>query len=282
MSNLLLGKPVAERIYTELKEKLSQHKESVRLVSILIGDDPSATQYARSKGKKAEKLGISFHLLQYPAEIEQPKVEQEIAKSLDSLKPDGVIIEKPIPKNLNFERLTHLIPDHADIDCQKFTTLGKLFAGEPEFVPATAGAVIEMLKFYDIKTSGKKVVLIGRSLTVGLPLARLLLLKGPYGDATLSICHSKTQDLSKETLKAEILIVAAGIAGLIKGDMVSNDAVVIDVGINYVNGKYVGDVDWDSVSQKVDSITPVPGGVGSVTTAYILRNISLQSKKNIA
>ncbi len=269
----LSGKKVAERLYGEIMDFLSRSDESPRLLSVVIGDDPAAVSYVRAKGRKAQALGAEFKVLELPGNVGQDEAERALRSKIKSWNPTGVVIERPVPPQINFPKLSELIPPAADVDCQRMDSLGRLMLGKPAYIPATAGAVMEILKHYEIQTSGKDVVVIGRSLTVGLPLSVLLVQKSDGANATVTICHSKTLDLAAHTRRADILVVAAGKPGLVTADMVRRGAVVIDVGTNYVDGKLVGDVDYEGVSEKASAITPVPGGVGPVTTAYLMYNL---------
>lgn len=274
MDKVLKGKPVAEKLYEESRIIAEKYKGVPKLLSVMIGGDEASKQYVRSKSKKLSALGFEFELLELPDEITENEAQEKIGDAIESLNPDGIMIERPVPKHMDFWQLAELIPPISDIDCQRYDSLGRLMAGNPIFVPATAGAVVELLRFYGIKTAGKRITLIGRSLTVGLPLSVMLLWKNDYGNATLTVCHSRTKELQNSLKNAEIIISAAGKAGLIKQEMVSDGVIVIDVGINFVNGKLVGDVDFEGVSMKAAAITPVPGGVGAVTTAYLIKNLA--------
>ncbi len=276
--HILYGKSVCEKIYQELTRDLQPFDEMPKLLSIVIGDDPVSITYARAKGKKVEALGAHFELLHISASESQEEIENRIRKSIKSLDPDGVIIEKPIPADKEFAKLSALIPKNADVDCQRLDSLGLLLSGNPLFVPATAGAVIEMLRFYNIDTFGKDVVIVGRSMTVGLPLAVMLLSKSECANATVTVCHSCTADIAKHTRNAEIVVVAAGKPKLLTADMISEGATVIDVGTNYVGDKLVGDVYFDGISQKAYAASPVPGGVGPMTITMLMKNTVMAAK----
>ncbi len=272
--NILSGKKVAEAIFQDILKKIPLLDEAPKLLSIIIGDDPAAAGYARAKGRKASALGADFKILEFSPDKSQREIERQIRSEIRTWDPDGIILEKPVPAKFDFDALVDLIPPAADIDCQRFDNLGKLLAGKPRFFPATPKAVVEILKFYKIPTEGKHTVIIGRSLTVGLPLSIMLVGKNkPVGNATVTVCHSKTPNLTEHTLSADIIVLAAGRPGLLTADMVTEKSVVIDVGTTYVGNKLHGDADFESVSQKVAAITPVPGGVGPVTTASLFQNL---------
>ncbi len=270
---LLSGRNVSQGIFDKLLKDIKKFDESPKLLSIIIGDNPVAVSYANAKGRKAGALGTDFEILDMPGNVEQKKAEKDISQFIKSRDPDGVIIERPLPKGLDFAKLAKLVPQYADVDCQRMDSLGRLLTGNPGYIPATPGAVIEILKHYEISVRGKNVVIIGRSLSVGLPLSIMLSCKNGCGNATVTLCHSKTWDISSHTKRADVLIVAAGKPKLITQDMVTKNTVIIDVGATYEGGKLLGDVDFDNVSENVSAITPVPGGVGPVTTAYLFQNL---------
>ncbi|HEX5797848.1 MAG TPA: hypothetical protein VFX79_00690 [Candidatus Saccharimonadales bacterium] len=227
MVKILYGKPVAEKIDEGTAKNSNRGK-----IAILLPDEPSSASYRQAIEKKASKLNI------------------EVVSSADEA--NGVIGETIDPAK--------------DIDCQTPENLGKLFAGVPLYKPATAEAVIQLLKYYDVELPEKNIVVIGRSTVVGKPLAHLLLEE----NATVTICHSKTKNISRFTKIADIIISAAGKPGLVTADMVNENSIVIDVGTNFVEGKMVGDVDFENVSKVASAISPVPGGVGPVTTSVLL------------
>ncbi len=279
---ILRGKEVCNEIFHELESHIKQLEDSPKLLSIVIGNDPGCVAYSRAKGRKAEALGAQFKCLNIEEKLSQRETEKKIVQEIRQFDPDGIIIEKPVSAHLDFASLANLIPPFADVDCQRMDNLGRLLAGKPLYLPATPGAVLEMLKHYDIQIKGSDTVVIGRSLTVGMPLSVLMLGKSDNTNATVTVCHSKTSDLKKHTKRADILIVAAGKPKLIDAEMVSEKSVVVDVGTNYIDGKLIGDVDFESVSKKAFAITPVPGGVGPVTTAFLLKNLvtAYERKRN--
>lgn len=235
MARILYGKPVSEKIDEATAKLVSGQK-----IAILLPNEPSSESYKKAIEKKAAKLGI------------------EVVLNADEA--DGVIGDNADPAK--------------DIDCQTEENLGRLFGGKPLYKPATAEAVIQLLKYYDIELQGKNVVVIGRSTIVGKPLAHLLLEE----DSTVTVCHSKTTDIGLFTKKADIIVSAAGKTNLVTADMVSNNAVVIDVGTNFVQDKMVGDIDFEAVSNVAAAISPVPGGVGPVTTSVLLSQVVNSAK----
>ncbi len=268
---LLDGKKPADAIFRELCAEFALVKPIPKLYAVIIGNDCASLAYAKAKAKKAAQIGIELEILQFCDESEQNAAENAITH-VATQQNTGIIIEQPLPPNCELERLLNLIPPHCDIDCQKNENLGKLINGHACVFPATPAAVVEMLKFYDIATQGKNIVVVGRSATVGMPLAVMLSSKGQFGNATVEICHTKTCDLAVHTRRADILIAAAGKPALITANYVKDGAVVLDVGTTVVDGKLVGDVDFAAVSQVAAAISPVPGGVGAMTTAMIFSN----------
>ncbi|MCD6595835.1 bifunctional 5,10-methylenetetrahydrofolate dehydrogenase/5,10-methenyltetrahydrofolate cyclohydrolase [bacterium] len=270
---IISGKKVSENIFSGLMAKLQKLDESPKLLSIIIGKNPAAISYTKAKDRKASALGAEFKVLALENSLSQKEIEKKIRNYIRKWTPDGIIIERPIPKKIDLNILTNLIPPLSDIDCQRMDSLGMLMSGRAKYIPATAKAVLEILKFYKIAVASKNIVVVGRSLTIGLPLSIILMSKSEYGNATVSVCHSKTDELSRYTKKADIIITAAGKPGLLTADMVTKKSVVIDVGTTYKNGKLLGDVDFSAVAGKVKAITPVPGGVGPVTTACLFQNL---------
>ncbi len=279
---ILSGKKVSEKIFAGLMAKLQKLDESPKLLSVLIGENPAAISYAKAKDRKASALGAEFRILTLKSSSSQREIEREVKNYIKIWNPDGIIIEKPIPKDIDFPKLANLIPPVSDIDCQRMDSLGMLISGKARYIPATPKAILEILDYYNIPVAGKNVVVIGRSMTVGLPISIILASKSKFGNATVSLCHSKTKDISKYTKRADIIIMATGRPGLLTADMVTRKAIVIDVGTTYKSGKLLGDVHFATVSEKVKAITPVPGGVGPVTTASLFQNLvnACISRKN--
>lgn len=237
---------------------------------VKFGNDPGAESYLKGIKKTAELIGDSLVVTQLSMDTDMYTVIKKISELKTMV--NGILLLKPLPEKISFEKIIHEIGYEKDVEGLHPENLGMLFS-KPKVIPPTAGSVIELLKFYNIKTRGKRVVITGRSEVVGKPLALLLLLKDIFGDATLTICHSKTENLKDITKEAEILIVSIGIPKFIKKDFLSDDVIVIDVGINEYEGKLVGDVDYDDVFDKVRAITPVPNGVGKITSALIFKNL---------
>ncbi len=269
MAKILKGKPVAESIL----ERLGIIEQERKLGILRIGYHPGSTYYIRSITKTADTVGISVETL----EFEKGTGEEEVKKALKALaqskRVNGILIMEPLPKNININELIETIGKELDVEGMHPYNLGKLLMGDPTIIPSTPGAVLELMNFYEIDPTGKETVIIGRSNIVGKPLANLLLRKTSLGNATVTVCHSKTKEIKNICNKADILIVAMGKAEFVTDKFVKDGAIVIDIGTNEKNGKMVGDVHYESVEKKAAAITPVPGGVGSITTAMLLSNL---------
>ena len=266
---LLKGKEIKLKILNELKEELSKVKESIKLVVIQVGNDEASNVYAKQKEKMANDLGYDFVHLKLNKSI----TEESLIKMIKSMNIDkevtGIMVQMPLPKHLNPKKIQNAILPSKDVDGLTDYNAGLLMhSNKNAIVPCTANAVIDIIDYYGIEVEGKNVVIVGRSDLVGKPLAMLMINR----NATVTLCHSKTINLREYTSRADILVVAVGKAGLIKGDDIKEGAIVIDVGINSVNDKLVGDVDYESVKDKVSYITPVPGGVGQLTVANLAKN----------
>ena len=276
------GKSIAASIKAETVDLLKSKKDGSRpaILAISVGNNPAVESYSSQKERSAVSIGIDFRRKHFGPDASEEDVIFALEEASDDKKTDAIMIHTPIPSGFGIERLSDLIPAEKDVDCLNSVSRGLLYSGRPLFLPATAEAVIEILKHEHIETAGKHAVILGRSLTVGRPLASLLLMHGASGNATVTVCHSMTKDLSKFTRQADILIAAVGRPRLISGEMIAKGATVIDVGINAVASRgskeqfvMTGDVDFDSASLVAGAITPVPGGVGPVTTAVLMRNV---------
>jgi len=273
LARLLSGKEVAAVIKDELRDEISRWTgRGVRpkLAALLAGDDPAALAYARSKEKVCAGLGMGYELHHLPGDVSEATVLGRIKALNDDPAVHGIILEMPLPPQVDRRRAMEAIDPLKDVDGVHPLNRGRLMAGDRGLFPATPMACVEILRRHGIPLAGKDVVLVGRGETVGKPLIFLLLRE----NATVTVCHTRTADLSAHTRRAEILIVAAGRRGLVTGDMVREGVIVVDAGINpSPDGRISGDVDFDSVAAKAAAITPVPGGVGSLTTVLLLRNV---------
>jgi methylenetetrahydrofolate dehydrogenase (NADP+)/methenyltetrahydrofolate cyclohydrolase len=278
MVKILNGRKIAEDIKNELKQRIEMLKaEGVtpKLVTILVGEDPASLSYVHMIQDAFNAVGISVELFRFPESITQKELEKEIIKVNEDEKIHGILVQMPLPKHINVIEISQIVDPRKDIDCINPVNIGLFLLGNPKFVPCTPSAVYEILKRSGIEVEGKEVVVVGAAGRIGR-LITLLLIR--YG-ATVTACDIATRDLRRHTKEAEILVTAVGKPRLITADMVCEGAVVIDVGISRIEdperpGKFkiVGDVDFDHVKDKVAAITPVPGGVGPVTTAMLISN----------
>ncbi len=281
MANLLDGKALAQKLQIELKERIGaltpQIGRSPGLAVIMVGDNPASAAYVRNKERDCAKVGIASFGQQFPANTSQSELEQVIQALNQDERVDGILVQLPLPQPLDAVALLHQIEPHKDADGLHPLNLGRLLRGEPGLRSCTPKGVMRLLQEYNIELKGKKAVVVGRSILVGKPLALMLL----EADATVTIAHSKSDDLESITRKADILIPAVGLAGLITASMVKPGAVVVDVGINSITdantgkSRLVGDVDFASVQQVASYLTPVPGGIGPMTRAILLQNTVL-------
>lgn len=266
---LLDGKKAAQVIKNKISEEVKKAGEDITLAIIEVGDDQASLIYLASKQRSCEELGIKTQIFQMPTNINQKEIIRLIESLNNDDKINAIMVQSPLPSHIDEEEVLNAVNPIKDVDGLGIYNQGKLFKKLPCVVPATAQASISLLKTNNIDIAGKNVVIVGRSTIVGKPLAMLFLNE----NATVTIAHSKTTNLKEVTKKADILAVAIGKPKFITADMVKKDAVVIDIGINRVAGKMCGDVDFDSVCNVASYISPVPGGVGPVTTAILLQNV---------
>ena len=272
MPQIIDGKRISTEIKDELKEQVACLKAQgieVTLAVIQVGQDPASSVYVRNKKRACEYIGISSKSYELPEEITQEELLELINDlNLDS-SVNGILVQLPLPKHICEEDILRAISPSKDVDCFHPLNVGKLFIGEPGFLPCTPAGVIELLKRSDIEIAGKECVVIGRSNIVGKPMSMLMLRE----NATVTIAHSKTKNLKEVCKKADILIVAIGKPRMIDDSYVKEGAVVIDVGIHRnTDNKLCGDVDYEKVAEKCSAITPVPGGVGPMTIAMLMKN----------
>ncbi len=281
-AQLIDGRKIADDVCEELTADIQALKErgiEPKLVVVLIGDDPASAVYVRMKARKSEQLGILSETLRYPADITQDEALAIIDKLNADESVNGILVQMPLPSHLDPDEIIERILPEKDVDGFHPINKGLLQAGKDTLIPCTPYGIQEMLRRSDFDPSGKDVVVVGRSQIVGMPIAILLAQKAPYANATVTICHSNTKDIAQYTRNADIVIAAVGRPNFITGDMLSEKAVVIDVGVNRVEApetekgyKLVGDVDFDSAVDRVRAITPVPGGVGPMTIAMLMVN----------
>ncbi len=261
-------KALAEKFCEEI-EALAADGIIPRLAVVRVGDRQDDVAYEKGILKRFGDVKALADIIVLPADVSKEKLEETITNLNHNTEVHGILVFRPLPAHLSEERLKSLIAQEKDVDCMGIVNTSYVFAGNRNgFPPCTPQAVIEMLDYYGIELAGKKVTIVGRSLVVGKPLSMLMLGK----NATVTICHTKTADLAQECRNADILIACAGVAKMINADFVHSNQVVIDVGINMLDGKLCGDVDYEAVADKVEAITPVPGGVGTVTTSVLLKH----------
>lgn len=269
---ILDGKAFAADYRLKLAEKVKKLKETDNIVPglavVIIGEDPASQIYVRNKIKACEAAGIKSFNVVLPETITQSEAEEEVKKLAENSEVDGIIVQLPLPKKFDEKRILSLIPVEKDVDGLSSENLGKLLKGEDSLISCTPYGIIELLKGYGVKFAGKTAVVLGRSNMVGKPVAALLLRE----NATVTVCHSKTENIASYTKNADILVAAIGKAKFVTADMVKDGAIVVDVGINRIDGKIYGDVDYESVKDKCSLITPVPGGVGPMTVTMLLQN----------
>lgn len=269
------GKKVRDELLEKYKNQILEENLKLKLVVILIGDDAASKLYIKNKEKACEKCNIAFENIVLDKDVTFNEVKDIIDELNNDNSVTGIILQSPIPNHLDYETLANMIKSDKDIDGFTLDNVNKLYMNKEELVPCTPKGIISLLDYYNVSLEGKKVTIVGRSNIVGKPLMLALLNR----NATVCICHSKTNNLKKETLNADIVIVAIGKANFITKDMIKDNAVVIDVGINYVDNKLTGDVCYEEVKDKCSYITPVPGGVGPMTIASIISNLIIASKK---
>lgn len=276
---IMNGKELANKIKVELIEKVKTLDEKPGLAVIQVGEDPASNIYVNSKAKLAEEIGYYFKHLKFNSDVTEEELITKIEELNHDSKIHGIIVQLPIPKHLDSMKIINKISLKKDIDGLTIANAGSLLTMNSGLVSCTPKGIMTILEEYKVDLEGKSVVIVGRSNLVGKPLISLCLAK----NATVTICHSKTKNLSDYTKIADILIVAVGKKHLITGDMVKKDSVIIDVGINRVDNQLYGDVDFESVKPKVRFITPVPGGVGPMTTISLMENVLISynmSKKD--
>jgi len=270
-ARIIDGKAIAEEVRQEVREEVARLKERgilPGLAVILVGDDPASKTYVRNKERACKDVGIHSEVYRLPADTPEQEVLRLIGELNGRSDISGILLQHPVPGHIDERRCFDAISPDKDVDGFHPVNQGRLLIGEECFVPCTPRGIIHLLDKTGVDLKGKRAVVVGRSNIVGKPVAILLLSR----HATVTICHSRTQDLAAETRAADVLVVAMGRARAIRGDMIKPGAVVIDVGVNAEDGKLVGDVDFESAQEVASAITPVPGGVGPMTIAMLLKN----------
>ncbi len=290
-AKIISGTEIAKQIRQELKQEVAELKEkhglTPGLVTILVGENPASVSYVTAKQRTAHDLG--FHSIQdnQPEDITEDQLLALIEKYNQDPDIHGILVQLPLPKHIDEGKVIYAISPEKDVDGFHPVNVGKMVIGEQCFLPCTPHGILEMLIRTGVETSGAEVVVVGRSNIVGKPIANLMLQKREGGNATVTICHTRTRDMAFHTKRADILIVAAGRPKVITADMVKEGVVVIDVGVNRIGktpeGKAIlcGDVDFDAIKEKAAAITPVPGGVGPMTITMLMKN-TVQAAKQIA
>ena len=263
------GKKVREDKLKDLKVRIDALDKKLTLVVVKVGSDEASGVYVKQKERLAKELGVNFISRLLPSDVTESELISVINEyNMDKLV-NGIIVQLPLPKHINETRVVNSIDVNKDVDGLTILNTGKLFQNMDTLVSCTSSGIIDMLDYYNINVSGKNAVVIGRSLLVGKPVSMLL----NNRNATVTMCHSKTENLSEITRKADIIVIAIGVPNFLTSDMVKEGAVVIDVGINRVNGKLVGDASFEELKEKCSYITPVPGGVGQMTVYELYENV---------
>ena len=281
------AKAIREELKIEIAELQEKHNVVPGLVTILVGEDPASQSYVTAKNKTAHALGIHSEQVTLAADSSEQELLNLIEKYNNDDKIHGILVQLPLPKHINEAKVLYAINPDKDVDGFHPVNVGKMVLGEQCYLPCTPHGILELLTRSGVKTSGAEVVVIGRSNIVGKPISNLMLQKRDGGNATVTICHTRTKDMAAHTRRADIIIAAVGVPKMLTADMVKDGVVVIDVGVNRIgktaDGKAIlaGDVDFDAVKQKAAAITPVPGGVGPMTITMLMKN-TLQAAKQAA
>lgn len=282
------GKEISAQILNEIKAELKSTNITPGLALILVGNNPASEVYVKMKSKTCGELGFLSVIDRAEESITQTELLKLIHKYNNDAKIHGILVQLPLPKHINEMEILESIDYRKDVDGFHPVNFGRLMIGEKCFVPCTPAGIIELLKRYNVQTSGRNIVVIGRSNIVGKPVAGLLMQKNKNSNATVTVCHSATPDIPFYTRHADIIIAAIGKPNFLKADMIKKDSVVIDVGINRIEDstaksgyRIVGDVDFNDVFEKVSMITPVPGGVGPMTVAMLMKNTFDSALKKI-
>jgi methylenetetrahydrofolate dehydrogenase (NADP+)/methenyltetrahydrofolate cyclohydrolase len=286
---LLDGKKVSEylksEIAAEVKKMLDEGKPAPHLTAILVGNDGASETYVSHKEKDCYEVGFRSTVLRFPDSVSQEQLLDEIIKINANPDITGLIVQLPLPKHISEQKVIETIAPEKDVDGFHPMSAGRMLLGLPTYIPATPLGILELLKYYKIETSGKNCVVLGRSNIVGRPMANLLSQKAYPGDCTVTVCHSRTKNLKEICLQADILIAALGAPQFVTADMVKKGAVVVDVGITRVKAdtksgfRLLGDVKFDEVAPATSYITPVPGGVGPMTRAALMKNTLIAAQK---
>jgi methylenetetrahydrofolate dehydrogenase (NADP+)/methenyltetrahydrofolate cyclohydrolase len=281
-ARILDGTAAAREIYARLKERVSvlgRQQVRPRLAAVQVGDNPASRIYLRNKVRACEEAGVESEVHQLAGDCPADTLLAILAQLNRDPRVHGILLQLPLPRHLDAERATQAIAPEKDVDGLTWASLGALVGGRPGFEPCTPSGVIVLLERAGVALEGRHAVVVGRSVIVGKPIALMLIARG----ATVTVCHTRTRDLAEHTRRADILVAAAGRAGLVTGDMLKRGAAVVDVGINRLaDGKLAGDVDFASASAVAGWITPVPGGVGPMTVAMVIANTVQAAERSVA
>lgn len=280
MAQIINGKEIAKKIRQKVAEDVAALKEkggpTPKLVVVLVGEDPASQVYVRMKEKACKEAGIESEVMRFPADLEENELIPVIKKLNSDASVHGILVQLPLPKQINEKNILACVSAAKDVDGLHIENMGRLLKGtDPLFLPCTPAGIMELLLSTGAELKGKKAVVVGRSNIVGKPIALLLLAQ----HATVTICHSRTADLAGTCRSADVLVAAVGKPKMIKGDWVGKDAIVIDVGVNRTDAGLVGDVDFEAAKENASYITPVPGGVGPMTIAMLLKNTLLAAQR---
>ncbi len=289
---LINGKEVSEKVLEQIKQEVNELKQAGKktphLAAVLVGDNPASMAYVNSKIKTCERVGVTSSLIKFETDVTEQTLLNKLEELNNNAEIDGYIVQLPLPKHISEQKIIEAIKPGKDVDGFHPVNVGKLVLNLPTYISATPFGIIQLLEYYKIPTQGKHCVVIGRSNIVGSPMSILMAKNTQYANCTVTLCHSKTENIKQYTLAADIIIAAIGKPNFVTADMVKQGATVIDVGINRIASpdtksgyKLVGDVAFDEVSPKCAYITPVPGGVGLMTIASLLKNTLLAAKKEI-
>ncbi|RPI82811.1 MAG: bifunctional 5,10-methylenetetrahydrofolate dehydrogenase/5,10-methenyltetrahydrofolate cyclohydrolase [Planctomycetaceae bacterium] len=275
-ARLIDGKAIAESFRADIARRAAELKALTGvtpfLTAVLTGDDPASAVYVKNKHAACEKAGFGSEVIRLSAETSERALLEVVARLNGDPKIHGILVQLPVPRQVDSQKVLDAVAPLKDVDCFHPENVGRLAQGRPRFLPCTPAGVQRLLIESGIETAGRHVVVLGRSDIVGKPLAMMLIQKGPGANATVTVCHSQTRDLPAITRSADILVAAIGVPRFVTREMVKPGAVVIDVGINRLDGKLVGDVDFGPVAEVAGAITPVPGGVGPMTITLLLEN----------
>ncbi len=290
-AKIVSGTEVAKEIRAELKEELTELKEKHNivpgLVTILVGADPASQSYVAAKNKTAHAIGVNSEQVTLDADTSEEKLLEIVEQYNNNDAINGILVQLPLPKHINEGKILNTINPDKDVDGFHPVNIGRMVLGEKCFLPCTPHGVLELLSRSGVETSGAEVVIIGRSNIVGKPMANLMLQKRESGNATITLCHTRTKDMAEHCRRADIIVAAVGVPNMVTADMVKEGAAIMDVGVNRIgkteSGKAIlaGDVDFENVKEKASVITPVPGGVGPMTITMLMKN-TVQAAKMAA